>query len=442
MSVLVSKISGLPLKGQIKVPGDKSISHRALIIASLTTGQCSINGLLESADVLRTAKALQKMGVNICGKDSNWKVLGRGTGGLLEPDDVLDLGNSGTSARLLIGLIASHGIKAVITGDSSLRNRPMERVMIPAKKIGAQFDYNPDGKLPIFITGTANPLPIKYKLPVPSAQVKSAILIAALQSPGKTTVIEPLPSRDHTEKMLQAFGAKITISETKDGKEINLIGQTELTPTNINIPGDFSSAAFFIVAALLIPNSEIKLENIGLNHFRTGLLDTLIEMGANIKIDKNHVEGNERVGDIIVKNSLLNGVEVPADRSPSMIDEFPILSIAASKAKGTTIFKNLNELKIKESNRLHSITEMLRSLGCKVLEKSDSLIIESNGGQIPGGKQVKTFNDHRIAMSALVAGMVSQNPISIEEDKIIETSFPNFVNLARSYGANIDWKKK
>tara|TARA_B100000686_G_scaffold308626_1_gene349819 strand:- start:332 stop:1660 length:1329 start_codon:yes stop_codon:yes gene_type:complete len=442
MPVLVSKMSNLPLNGEIKVPGDKSMSHRALIIASLTTGQCLIKGLLESADVLRTAKALKKMGVNICGKDSNWKILGRGSGGLLEPDDVLDLGNSGTSARLLIGLIASHSIKAVITGDSSLRNRPMERVIIPAKKIGAQFNCNPDGKLPILIAGTADPLPIKYKLPVPSAQVKSAILIAGLQSPGKTTVIEPFPSRDHTEKMLQTFGAEITISETADGKEINLVGQTELIPTNINIPGDFSSAAFFIVAALLIPNSKIKLVNIGLNPFRTGLLDTLIEMGANIKIDNNHIEGNELVGDIIVKSSVLNGVEVPAERSPSMIDEFPILSIAASKAKGTTIFKNLNELKIKESNRMRSITEMLGSLGCKVIEKSDSLIIESNGGRIPGGYQVKTFGDHRIAMSALIAGMISEKPISIEENKIIETSFPNFIDLAKSHGANIDWKEK
>lgn len=434
------------LSGSVRVPGDKSISHRSLMLSALAVGKSEITGLLEGEDVLATASALQAMGVGIekslDGKI--WEVSGVGLGGLSQPDKPLDMGNSGTAARLLMGLVAGHEISATFTGDKSLSSRPMKRVMDPLLEMGAGFtsENKPnldDDKLPLTIVGTGEPIPINYKLPVASAQVKSAVLLAGLSSPGTTTVVEPWPTRDHTEKMLSALGAEIKIIDTDERtREITLTGQPELKAMKISVPADISSAAFLIVGALIVPGSKIKLENVGLNPLRTGIIDTLAEMGGAIEISNAHSQAGEPVGDIVVSASELSGIPVPASRAPSMIDEYPILAMAAALATGTTRMEGVGELRVKESDRLAAVQEGLTACGVVVRSGPDWMEIDGTGGEmVPGGAVVKTHLDHRIAMSFLVLGMYAQSPISVDDGSPIDTSFPGFVDLMNCLGANI-----
>jgi 3-phosphoshikimate 1-carboxyvinyltransferase len=430
------------ISGVISIPGDKSISHRALILGSLAIGETQITGLLESSDVLATAAALRELGADIRRSDNGaWQVFGRGVGGLAEPKSILDMGNSGTAARLLMGVVASHAFKTTFGGDTSLSNRPMERVMEPLRLMGGQFVARNGGLLPITVTGSGSPIPISYELPVASAQVKSAVLFAGLNVPGLTRIIELEPTRDHSERMLSHFGAQITINElSKGGKSISILGQPELTGNSISIPGDFSSAAFAIVATLIVPSSTLKIEGVGLNPLRTGLLDTLKEMGGDITISNEHFEGGEPVGDLSVKGSSLNGITVSTIRAPSMIDEYPILAIAASFAHGETHMQGLSELRVKESDRLSAIAKGLKSVGVEVSETDDSLTIQGTGSVI-GGANIETALDHRIAMAFLVMGMASKKPIIIDDGVTIDTSFPDFTGLMNGLGANIELAK-
>ena len=434
------------LNGSITVPGDKSISHRALMIGTLAVGKTIIKGLLEGEDVKATVKAMQQLGAIInCTENSEgklWHIYGRGIGGIVEPNNVIDLGNSGTAARLILGIIASHNITATIVGDPSLSSRPMQRVIDPLKNIGAQFYVRTGGKLPITINGTNQALPNDVTLEVASAQVKSAILLAGLNTAGHTVLIEPSPSRDHTEKMLSYFGAEISTQEIGSGsRKITLIGQPELTGRKVIIPGDISSAAFIIVGALITPGSNIEIKNVGINPLRTGLLDSLNEMGADLKILKVRKNTNEKVADIQIKYKQLKGVTIPADRAPSMIDEYPILSIAASVARGTSVFEGVGELRIKESDRLTAMAEGLKSCGVMTNTTINSLTINGTGGRPMGGVTIASQLDHRIAMSYLVLGLVSKNPISIDDAGPIETSFPGFINLMNQLGANMKFKQ-
>ena len=443
MFSISSKI-GSSLTGNVRVPGDKSISHRALIIGALAIGETTITGLLEGEDVLATASALQQLGAEIQQrKNSNvnstiWHIFGRGIGGIIEPDNVLDFGNSGTSARLLMGVIASSNIIATITGDKSLRYRPMQRVIEPLRCIGAGFIARENSKLPITIIGTGEALPNEETLKVASAQVKSAILLAGLNAMGNTTVIEPHQSRDHTEIMLKYFGAKLSTKENADGSnQITLTGQPELTGQHINIPGDISSASFLIVAALITPGSNLEIQGVGINPLRIGLLESLKEMGANLRIlNEQHTSG-EPIADIHVNYSQLKGVRVPAERAPSMIDEYPILGIAASVAEGTSVFEGIGELKIKESNRLEAMAKGLKECGIQTETTENSLTIVGSGRGPKGGNTITTHLDHRIAMSYLVLGLISKRPITIDDGSPIDTSFPGFVELMNSLGANM-----
>tara|TARA_B100000676_G_C18053841_1_gene832989 strand:- start:453 stop:1775 length:1323 start_codon:yes stop_codon:yes gene_type:complete len=429
------------LNGSINIPGDKSISHRSLIISSLATGKTTIKGILKGKDIISSKSALEKMGVIIKEENGIFEVYGVGSGGLLEPDDIIDLGNSGTSARLLIGLISSHKIVATLTGDNSLRKRPMGRVIEPSKKIGAKIISKNNDKLPLTIFGTNDPLPIKYILSLPSAQVKSSILLAALQAPGETCIEEVVPSRDHTERMLKHFGAKISINlEGSSNKIICIKGQNELLASNIEVPGDFSSAAFFIIGALIVPNSSLYLKNIGINPYRIGLIEILQDMGAKIELLNKTTKNNEPVADIKVYSSELKGVDVPAEISPRMIDEYPILSIAACIAKGRTTLKGLDELRYKESDRLKSIVEMLKQFKVDVNEFEDQLMIENKNRILEGNCVIETFQDHRIAMSAVIAGLVSKGPVHIDDSSMIETSFPGFIEIINSIGGQVSEK--
>lgn len=434
------------LNGSITVPGDKSISHRALIIGTLAIGETIIHGLLESEDVKATIKAMRQLGADIRqtdGPDGNlWHIFGRGIGGIVEPNNVLDLGNSGTAARLIIGIIASHNITATIIGDPSLSSRPMQRVLDPLRNIGAQFVVRAGDKLPITISGTNQALPNNITLKVASAQVKSAVLLAGLNAPGHTVLIEPRPSRDHTERMLSYFGAKLSTEDIGNGsRKITLVGQPELTGRKIIVPGDISSAAFLIVGALITPGSNLKIKNVGINPLRTGLLDSLKEMGANLKILKVRENSSEQVADIQIKYKQLKGITIPATRVPSMIDEYPILSIAASVAQGTSVFKGVGELRVKESDRLTAMAEGLKSCGVMTKTTTNSLTIVGTGGDpIDGGATIASRLDHRIAMSYLILGLVSKNPITIDDGDPIETSFPGFINLMNQLGANMELK--
>ncbi|PPR80028.1 MAG: 3-phosphoshikimate 1-carboxyvinyltransferase [Alphaproteobacteria bacterium MarineAlpha2_Bin1] len=429
------------INGSINIPGDKSISHRSLIISSLAIGKTTIKGILKGKDIISSKNALEKMGVIIKEEKDIFIVYGVGSGGLLEPDDVLDLGNSGTSARLLIGLISSHKMIATLTGDDSLRKRPMKRVIDPSEKIGAKIISNNNDKLPLTIFGTNDPLPINYKLSLPSAQVKSSILLAGLQAPGETCIEEVIPSRDHTERMLECFGAKISVNiENSSKKMIRIKGQNELSASNIEVPGDFSSASFFIVAALIVPDSNLYLKNIGINPYRIGLIEILQEMGAKLELLNKSIRNNEPVADIRVYSSDLKGVEVPSEISPKMIDEYPILSIAACMAKGKTILRGLDELRYKESNRLKSIVEMLMQFNVSVKESEDQLLIENKKQIIEGNCTIKTFQDHRIAMSAIIGGLVSKGPVHIDDSSMIETSFPGFIDIINSVGGRVSEK--
>lgn len=421
------------LKGKIIVPGDKSISHRALIISSQAIGVSRISGLLEGEDVLATAEALRKMGVGIVKRGDVYEVTGVGVGGLKEPDSILDMQNTGTGCRLLMGLVSTQGINVFFTGDDSLRSRPMQRVTIPLAQMGARFVSRDKGRLPLAVEGTRDAMPIVYEMPVASAQVKSAILLAALNSPGTTAIVEKEPTRNHTELMFEAFGVDI-----KRGKNnvITMKGQPELTAQEIDVPGDPSSAAFLVVAALIVPGSHIIINNICVNPLRIGLFETLKEMGADLKYKNQRIQGGEKVADLEVKYSKLKGVKVPASRAPSMIDEYPILAVAASFAKGTTIMEGLEELRVKESDRLKTIYTGIIGNGVKAKMGKDYLLVEGMVN-VPGNGMVKTHLDHRIAMSFLVMGLASEKPISVDDGSPIATSFPNFVELMHSIGAHI-----
>ncbi len=428
------------LQGVIRVPGDKSISHRALMFAALAVGETRIEGLLEGEDVLRTAAAMRALGATVTQDGPGvWRVAGRGIGGLVEPSDVLDMGNSGTAARLLCGILASHDLFAVMTGDASLRGRPMRRVTEPLAACGAVFQGREGGRLPLAIRGAREALPLEYRLPVASAQVKSALLLAGLNAPGWTVIEEPEPTRDHSERMLRHFGAEVEVEVVGRGRVIRLRGQPELVAADVTVPGDPSSAAFPLVAALLVPGSAVTVTGVGLNAARTGLFATLREMGADLVIGNERTEGGEPVGDVAVRHGgsdgVLRGVTVPAERAPSMIDEYPVLAVAAAAAQGRTRLCGLSELRVKESDRLSATAAMLAGNGVDVVIEGDDLVIE--GGAIPGGAVVATHMDHRIAMSALVLGQVAQAPVGVDDAAFIDTSFPGFVTLMRQLGAGI-----
>jgi 3-phosphoshikimate 1-carboxyvinyltransferase len=432
-----------PLRGRCRVPGDKSISHRALILGALAIGRTRIKGLLEGEDVMRTATALRALGAGIKReRDGSWSVDGVGTGGLSEPDRVLDLGNSGTGARLLIGAVASHPFTTFFTGDESLTRRPMARVTEPLTRIGAHFIGRDGTRLPLAVVGATAPLPIAYTVPVPSAQVKSAVLLAGLNAPGETTVIEPIATRDHTENMLRHFGAKISVVESDGGRRIVLTGEPELKAADLVVPGDPSSAAFPLVAALIRPGSVIAIQGVGMNPLRAGLFETLREMGADIAVTKQRIEGGEPVADLAVKFSKLRGIEVPATRAPSMIDEYPILAVAASFAMGRTVMHGLGELRVKESDRLAAIARGLKACGVKLTIAGDTLSIESKGTPPKGGATVAAELDHRIAMAFLVLGSAAQKPVRIDDADTIATSFPGFVALMNQLGARIAETKR
>ena len=428
------------LNGDVSVPGDKSISHRALMIGGMAVGETTIRGLLLGDDVLRTAAALEAMGVSIKREsDDLWRVWGVGVGGLQEPDDVLDLGNSGTGARLLMGLVATHPIQVQFTGDASLRTRPMGRIATPLSQMGTQVIARDGDKMPLTVIGARMALPIEYVLPVPSAQIKSAVLLAGLNTPGETSVIETRPSRDHTELMLRHFGATLTVTdEAPDRRVITLTGQPELESKDVIVPGDPSSAAFPLVAALITPGSEITIKNIGLNPLRIGLIDTLREMGANIDVTDARDQAGEPVADLIVRTSQLKGVTVLPERAPSMIDEYPILAIAAAAAHGVTRMQGLAELRVKESDRLAAIADGLTACGIKVEIEGDDLVVTGAPDNIPGGAEIESRMDHRIAMSFLVMGMVAKDPVTIDDAEHIATSFPSFVPLMNEIGAKIE----
>ncbi|MBO6768925.1 MAG: 3-phosphoshikimate 1-carboxyvinyltransferase [Erythrobacter sp.] len=419
-----------PLTGRIRVPGDKSISHRSLMFGALAVGRSRISGLLEGEDVLATAAALRTMGARIERDGDDWVVDGLGVGGLLQPDRALDMGNSGTSTRLLMGLVASHGITATFTGDASLSKRPMGRVIDPLSTMGASFTPSPGGTLPLMMEGMQPAVPIEYRLPVASAQVKSAVLLAGLNTPGITTVIEPVPTRDHTERMLRGFGAELTVEENEGERVIRIHGPADLKPCDITVPGDPSSAAFFAVAASVVPGSDLVIENVGLNPTRDGIFRVLELMGADIeRLDAREV-GGEPVADLRVRHAVLKGIEVDPGIAPSMIDEFPVLFVAAALAEGTTITGGLEELRVKESDRLSAMAEALSLAGANVEENDDGLVVEGTGGKpLAGGGPIATHLDHRIAMSMAIAGLVSRDGVEIDSLEPIATSFPNFTAL-------------
>ncbi|WP_293884207.1 3-phosphoshikimate 1-carboxyvinyltransferase [Sphingomonas sp.] len=417
-----------PLTGAITVPGDKSISHRALMLSALAVGESIIEGLLEGEDVLATAAAMRAMGADIQKRGERWHVRGVGVGGLLQPTTALEMGNSGTSTRLLMGLVASHPITVTFTGDASLSKRPMGRVIEPLATMGADITASPGGRLPLMVRGICPAVPIEYRLPVASAQVKSAILLAGLNTPGITRVIEPVATRDHSERMLAGFGADLTVAIDSDGvRTISLVGEAELKPQNLTIPGDPSSAAFFVVAALLVPGSVVTIRNVGMNPTRTGLIKVLRTMGANIISKDRQVVGGELVEHLVVTHSALTGVTVPPEDAPSMIDEYPILFVAAALAQGRTTMRGLGELRVKESDRITVMAQALRAIDARVEELPDGLVIDGTGGELlKGGATVAARLDHRIAMSMAVAGLVSTNPVNIDDIAPVATSFPGF----------------
>ena len=429
---------GGPLSGRARVPGDKSISHRALILSALTVGESTVAGLLEGEDVLNTAQAMRDLGARLVrGEDGLWRIHGVGVGGFAAPEKPLDFGNSGTGCRLVLGAVAGCPIRATFDGDASLRKRPMRRVLDPLERMGARVSEEAEGgRLPLTIEGARDAIPIEYESPVPSAQLKSAVLLAGLAAPGETIVIEAEASRDHTERMLKHFGAKIVSKpHGEHGRRIVLQGQPELEPANVVVPADPSSAAFPMVAALIVPGSELVLENVMTNPLRTGLFTTLREMGAKIETLATRDEGEE-IADLRVVASKLKGVEVPPERAPAMIDEYLVLAVAAAFAEGTTRMRGLKELRVKESDRLEATAAMLRVNGVAVEIEGDDLIVHGKGS-VKGGGEVTTHMDHRIAMSALVMGLASEEPVRIDDGAFIATSFPGFVELMRSLGADL-----
>jgi len=447
-----------PLRGVTGVPGDKSISHRSLMLSALAVGESTVEGLLTGDDVLATAAALRAMGTHIeresaadsgsgramgasieRGEDAVWRIHGVGVGGLLQPEAALDMGNSGTSTRLLMGLVASHAITATFIGDASLSKRPMSRVIEPLSLMGAEVTPSPGGRLPLMLRGLSPAVPIEYRLPVASAQVKSAVLLAGLNTPGITRVIEPVATRDHSERMLRGFGAELDVEVDGDGARIiSIRGEAELKPQHIVVPGDPSSAAFPIVAALLVPGSEVTVRNVGLNPTRAALFDVLRMMGGDIEYTNPRDVGGEPVADIVVRHSALRGIETPVEMVASMVDEFPVLFVAAALAQGRTIARGLEELRVKESDRIAVMAQGLRAIGATVEELEDGLVIDGTGGDpLPGGATIAARLDHRIAMSFAVAGLVSKAAVTIDDMGPVATSFPGFAALMVGLGAAI-----
>ena len=434
-----SRKSG-PLRGVAEVPGDKSISHRSLIFGAMAVGETKISGLLEGQDVLDTAKAMRAFGATVTRHgEGSWTVNGVGVGGFQEPADVLDVGNSGTGARLIMGTMATSPITATFTGDASLRKRPMGRVTDPLSLFGARAYGRQGGRLPMTIVGAANPVPVRYALPVASAQVKSAVLLAGLNAPGETVVIEKEPTRDHSERMLLGFGANLTVEKTGEGHVITLTGQPELRPQTVAVPRDPSSAAFPVCAALIVEGSDILVPGVSQNLTRNGLYLTLVEMGAEIEFLHPREEGGEPVADLRVRFSgNMKGIEVPPERAPSMIDEYPVLSVVAAFASGRTVMRGVKELRVKESDRIDAMARGLETCGVRIEEDEDTLIVHGMGpGGVPGGATCATHIDHRIAMSFLVCGLASKAPIAVDDGSPIQTSFPVFEGLMRGLGAEI-----
>src|SRR6516164_9844066 len=428
---------GNPLRGRVRVPGDKSISHRALILGALAVGPTRISGLLEGEDVINTGKAMRALGTRVTRTGSgSWQIEGVGVGGFAQPGELLDFGNSGTGCRLVMGAVAGCPIDATFDGDGSLRKRPMQRVLDPLMRIGAKATtVGEGGRLPIRLQGARDPIPIVYEPPVASAQLKSAVLLAGLAAPGQTTVREREATRDHTERLLRHFGADLQVEDVAPhGRLITLIGEPELVPAPIVVPADPSSAAFPMVAALIVPGSDLILERVMTNSLRNGLYDTLMSMGARIEVIDQRLDGGEEVADFRVRAGELRGVEVPAERAPRMIDEYPVLAVAAAYAQGTTRMRGLSELRVKESDRLAATAAGLLANGVEVAIEGDDLIVQGNGS-VRGGGAVLTHMDHRIAMSFLIMGLASEQPIGVDDTAFIDTSFPGFVALMRTIGA-------
>ena len=425
------------LRGEISAPGDKSISHRCVILSSIAIGESRIEGLLGSTDVICTIEAMKSLGANISLNSNKCIINGIGIGSLIEPKKPLDFGNSGTAARLIMGLVSTHPIKSVFVGDASLSKRPMGRVIDPLTEFGTEFELTSSEFFPIVVNGAKLPIPISYETSVPSAQVKSAVLLAGLNTPGITSVIEKQKTRDHTERLLEIYGYQIDIIEEKQKTKISITGQESLTSVNIVVPGDPSSAAYPVVAGLICKNSNVTVKNVLMNPTRDGIYKSLEEMGAKIDFTNKKFQAGEDVHDILVESSHLKAIDVPASRAPSMIDDYPVLAVAASIAEGTSIFRGLSELKVKESNRLSGIKHFLEVNGVNVAIKNDDLIIEGNPKGIKGGGIINTNLDHRIAMSSLILGLISDSSVSIDDTKTIDTSFPGFINLMRALGAKI-----
>lgn len=436
--VMTATRSG-PLTGRAEVPGDKSISHRALIFGAMAVGETKITGLLEGQDVLDTASAMRAFGAEVTQHGAGaWSVHGVGVGGFREPESVIDCGNSGTGVRLIMGCMATTAMTATFTGDASLRKRPMGRVTDPLSLFGAQAYGRKGGRLPMTVVGAANPVPVRYALPVASAQVKSAVLLAGLNAPGQTVVIEPEATRDHSERMLLGFGAELVVEQTAEGNVITLTGQPELRPQVVAVPRDPSSAAFPVCAALIVEGSDIFVPGVSQNLTRNGIYLTLVEMGADITFENPREEGGEPVADLRVKFSDLKGIEVPPERAPSMIDEYPILSVVAANATGRTVMRGVKELRVKESDRIDAMARGLEACGVTIEEDEDTLIVHGRGpGGVPGGATCATHIDHRIAMSFLVAGMASKAPITVDDASPIATSFPLFEGLMLGLGAKL-----
>ncbi|MGO8104475.1 3-phosphoshikimate 1-carboxyvinyltransferase [Rhizobium leguminosarum] len=431
------------LTGSVRIPGDKSISHRSFMFGGLASGETRITGLLEGEDVINTGRAMQAMGARIRKEGAQWVIEGTGNGALLAPDAPLDFGNAGTGVRLTMGLVGTYDFHSTFTGDASLSKRPMGRVLAPLREMGVQVSASEGDRLPVTLKGPGTPSPIRYRVPMASAQVKSAVLLAGLNTPGVTTVVEPVMTRDHTEKMLQGFGAALSVETDSEGvRTIRLEGRGRLTGQVIDVPGDPSSTAFPLVAALLVPGSDITIVNVLMNPTRTGLILTLQEMGADIEVVNARLAGGEDVADLRVRHSELKGVTVPEERAPSMIDEYPILAVAACFAEGATIMKGLEELRVKESDRLSAVADGLKLNGVDCDEGEDFLIVRGR----PDGKglgnaadgSVSTHLDHRIAMSFLVMGLASEHPVTIDEAAMIATSFPEFMTLMKGLGARIE----
>jgi 3-phosphoshikimate 1-carboxyvinyltransferase len=426
-----------PLAGTVAVPGDKSISHRSLMLSALAVGESRIEGLLEGEDVLATAAAMRAMGADIeRGADDVWRVNGVGVGGLLQPGEALDMGNSGTSTRLLMGLVSSHAITATFIGDASLSKRPMGRVIEPLSRMGADITASPGGRLPLMVRGLCPAVPIEYTLPVASAQVKSAVLLAGLNTPGITRVIEPIATRDHSERMLKGFGADLSVEVTNQGRIISLSGEAELKPQSIVVPGDPSSAAFLVVAASIVPGSDIVVANVGLNPTRAGLFEVLRMMGADITEENPRIVGGEPVADLRVRHAALRAVDVPHHLAPSMIDEYPVLFVAAAFAEGRTVARGAHELRVKESDRIVAMAQALGACGVRTEEFEDGLAIQGSGGEpIPGGGTIASQLDHRIAMSMVVAGLAAKTALVIDDVSPIATSYPNFFETLDALGS-------